>query len=91
MTAVRNVYSIIDENGTLMHSAMSLSTGELEIARDFGISQCDLIGFQTQRRNSKSFCAYVSTEGKFREIVGARDFDGAKPASFLNANSMGLQ
>ncbi len=62
---------------------MSLTHGEQEIAEDFGISQGNLTEFQVQRRNSKSFRAFQSSDGKFREIVGARDFDGARPGAFF--------
>lgn len=81
---MRNVYSVIDESGTLVHSAMTLTHGDEEIARDFGISQGELNTFQTKRRNSRSFRAYLSSNGVFREIVGARDFDFARPASTAN-------
>ena len=77
---------MIDESGTLVHPATSLGHGDEEIARDFGISQGDLEPLQTKRRNSKSFRAYLSTEGIFREIVGARDFDFARPASAHHTN-----
>jgi hypothetical protein len=76
---VRNVYSVIDESGVLVHPVMSLTHGEEQIAQDFGISHGDLEGLRTKMRNSKSFRAFLSADGVFREIVGARDFDYARP------------
>ena len=66
---MRKLYQVIDDDGAQKHSVESISHGEAAIAREFGISGADLGNFQTKRRNSKSFMAFQSPAGAFREIV----------------------
>jgi hypothetical protein len=66
---MRKLYQVIDDDGTHKHAVESISHGEAAIAREFGISWADLGNFQTKRRNSKSFMAFQSATGTFREIV----------------------
>ena len=69
---MRKLYIVIDDHGAQTQAVDSISHGEAAIAREFGISWSDLGNFQTKRRNSKSFMAYRSAAGAFREIVPAR-------------------
>lgn len=69
---MRKLYTVIDGDGTQTQAVESISQGEAAIAREFGISWSDLANYQTKRRNSKSFMAYQSPAGAFREIVPAR-------------------
>jgi len=69
---MRKLYQVIDADGTQTHSVDSISHGEEAIAREFGISSSDLGKLETKRRNSKSFMAYQSVGGAFREIVPTR-------------------
>lgn len=69
---MRKLYIVIDDHGTQTQSVESISHGEAAIAREFGISGADLGNFQTKRRSSKSFAAFQSAAGAFREIVPAR-------------------
>jgi len=69
---MRKLYTVIDGNGTQTQAVESISHGEAAIAREFGISGSDLGNYRTKRRNSKSFMAYQSATGAFREIVPAR-------------------
>ena len=69
---MRKLYVVIDDQGARTHEVESISHGEAAIAREFGISWSDLVNYQAKRRNSKSFTAYQSATGTFREIVPAR-------------------
>ncbi len=69
---MRKLYIVIDDNGAQTQSVESISHGEAAIAREFGISGSDLANFQAKRRSSKSFIAYQSPAGAFREIVPSR-------------------
>jgi len=69
---MRKLYVVIDDNGTQTQTVESISHGEAAIAREFGISGSDLANYQAKRRNSRSFMAYQSSAGIFREIVSAR-------------------
>ena len=69
---MRKLYIVIDDHGAETQAVESISNGEAAIAREFGISWSDLVNHQVKRRNSKSFSAYQSPAGKFREIVPAR-------------------
>ena len=68
---MRKLYVVIDDQGAQTQAVESISHGEADIARDFGISWADLANYQAKRRNSKSFIAFQSA-GKFREIVSVR-------------------
>ena len=69
---MRKLYMVIDDHGAQTQAVESIGHGEAAIAREFGISWSDLVNYQTKRRNSKSFMAYQSASGTFREIVPAR-------------------
>ena len=69
---MRKLYAVIDGEGTRTQAVESISHGEAAIAREFGISWSDLGDYRAKRRNSKSFMAYQSAAGAFREIVSAR-------------------
>ena len=69
---MRKLYQVVDGDGTQTLAVESISHGEAAIAREFGISWSDLVNFQTKRRNSKSFMAFQSAAGTFREIVPVR-------------------
>ena len=69
---MRKLYQVVDGDGTQTQAVESISHGEAAIAREFGISWSDLVNYQTKRRNSKSFMAYLSAAGAFREIVPSR-------------------
>jgi len=69
---MRKLYVVIDDRGAETQAVESISHGEAAIAREFGISWADLGNFQAKRRNSKSFIAYQSAAGQFREIVSVR-------------------
>jgi hypothetical protein len=66
---MRKLYKVIDSNGAQTQAVDSISQGEAAIAREFGISGSDLAKYATKRQNSKSFTAYRSPSGTFREIV----------------------
>jgi hypothetical protein len=69
---MRKLYQVVDGDGAQTQAVESISHGEAAIAREFGISWSDLVNYQAKRRNSKSFMAYQSAAGLFREIVSAR-------------------
>ena len=70
---MRKIYQVIDGNGAQTQAVESISSGEAAIAREFGISGSNLVNYQAKRRSSKSFMAYQSAAGLFREIVSARN------------------
>jgi hypothetical protein len=72
--AVRPLYSVINENGTLIHGVETVCHGERAIAREFGIYSGELVKFRAKPRHSKSLVAYLFRD-IFREIVGARRCD----------------
>ena len=69
---MRKLYQVIDDNGAATQAVDSISQGEAAIAREFGISGSDLMTYQAKRRNSRSFAAFQSPAGAFREIVPVR-------------------
>jgi len=66
---MRKLFSVVDSDGHQTQAVESIGNGEVAIAREFGISASNLVNYQTKRRNSKSFMAYQSAAGLFREIV----------------------
>jgi hypothetical protein len=68
---VRPLYAVIDENGTHIHAAESKGHGQMAIAREFGISFADLDDYGAKKRSSKSFMAFISADGRFREIISS--------------------
>ena len=69
---MRKLYAVINGDGAEIQAVESISQGEAAIAREFGSSWADLANYQAKRRNSKSFMAYQSPTGTFREIISAR-------------------
>jgi hypothetical protein len=69
---MRKLYQVINEDGAQSHAVESISHGEAAIAREFGISGADLAACETKRRSHRSFTAYRSAAGVFREIVSSR-------------------
>jgi len=68
---VRPQYAVIDENGNQLHAAETRTLGQMAIAKEFGISWSELEQRGAKRQSSKSFMAYMSADGRFREIVSA--------------------
>jgi len=66
---------VVDENGTFVQGVQTITDGEGVIAREFGISGAELDGLHAKRHNSKSFGAFASRDGKYREIISARPSD----------------
>ena len=67
-----NVYAVVDENGRLIQTIDTRGNAEMAIAKEFGISWSELGGRTAKKRSGKSFMAFLSADGRFREVVPAQ-------------------